>query len=270
MGSLTILHAVILGIVQGIGEFLPISSSAHLIFIPWVFGWNMDVGQLTFDVALHFGTLIAVLLFFWKDWFVLAKEGLTFKKTGEGRMFWYLVAATIPGALIGKLLENQAETTFRNPQIMPILISLTLAVMGIILYLSDKYGSKGTEYEKMSFKQTFLIGLSQALAIIPGVSRAGITMSSARALGVTREAAARFSFLLSAPIVFGATIFKVKDLTAADFTVPFIVGILTSAIVGFISIKFLLKYLKTSNFNIFVIYRIGMAALLLSLYFIRM
>lgn len=270
---MTLFNAIILGIVQGIGEFLPISSSGHLLFIPWLFNWAYE-NSLSFDIALHVGTLIAVLAFFWKDWFVLIKDGLTKGvKTFEGKMFWWLVVATIPGVLAGALLDDFAESFFRG-QYMPIVLACSLSIMGILLFLADKYGKQKTDYEGLSFKQTLLIGISQAFAIIPGTSRSGVTMTMARALGIKRESAAKFSFLLSTPIIGGAAIyqfvFKSSELVMAEiFSIPFIVGVLTAMVVGFISIKFLMKYLQTSNFNIFVIYRLVVAAILVITYIVR-
>lgn len=249
---MSILQAIFYGVVQGIGEFLPISSSAHLIAIPQIFGWQ-DPG-LAFDVALHIGTLIAVILFFWKDLIGLLLSGIKGTKTTEGKLFWFIVVASIPGAIIGKLFEAQAESAFRNLG----LIGISLIVMGIFLYLGDKYGRKVVHLEKIGSLKSFLIGLSQAMAIIPGVSRSGITMTTALFLGMTKESAARFSFLLSTPIILGAGLLKIKDLvhTPINNLMFFIVGIVVSAVTGFISIKFLLEYLKNKGFGIFVIYRI--------------
>lgn len=271
---MTVLNSIILGIVQGIGEFLPISSSGHLLFIPWLFNWKYE-NSMSFDIALHVGTLIAVLAFFWKDWFVLIKDFLTKGiKTFNGKMLLYLAVATIPGVLAGMLLDEFAESFFRG-QYMPLVLACSLSVMGILLLLADKYGKQVSEYEDMTFMQTLLIGISQAFAIIPGTSRSGVTMAMARALGIKREAAAKFSFLLSTPIIAGAAvyqfIFKSSELVMAEiFSVPFFVGVFTAMIVGFLSIKFLMKYLQTSNFNIFVIYRLVISAILVAVYIIRM
>ena len=260
---MTIVQAVVLGIVQGLGEFLPISSSAHLIAVPWIFGWEPHA--LSLDVALHFGTLLAVLAFFWRDWLELAKAGIRGARTFECKMFWFLALATVPGAAAGYFLEDYAETLFRNP----LLICISLPAMGIILYLADRYGKRTVEFQKINLSKSFAIGLSQAAAIIPGVSRSGITMSAGRMLGLTREAAARYSFLLSTPIILGAAIFKASDIAHEPLNLPFIVGLAVSAVVGFASIRVLLKYLKKSNFNIFVVYRLGLAAVLLVLYMVR-
>jgi undecaprenyl-diphosphatase len=262
---LDIFQAAILGLVQGLGEFLPISSSAQLVLVPWLFNWE-DPG-LTFDIALHIGTLIAVVIYFWKDWLILITKGMSNIQTREGRLFWYLVLATIPGAVIGLLLEQKAETIFRNP----VLIAIMLIALGIVLYLVDRKSAKKIEAENISLKTSFLIGSSQALAIIPGVSRSGITMTTGLFMGLTREGAARFSFLLSAPIIFGAAVIKIPHVIAnpAMINTSFIVGMIVSCITGLASIGFLLRYLQTKSFLPFVIYRFALGALVLTVAFYR-
>lgn len=254
---MNIIQALILGAIQGLTELLPISSSGHLAIIPWILGWtNSEIFNLefeAFDVALHFGTFLAIVIFFFKDWLELAKGGyrqiIKKEKSFEGKMFWYLVVATIPGGIIGFILDkfvgNRLET--------PIIIALALIIMGIILYFADKKAKSNIKYENMSFKQTFLIGLSQCLAFIPGVSRSGITMTTGRLMGIERESVAKYSFLLSTPIVFAATVLKFKDFV---FNIPFFVGIFISFLVGIFVIKFLLEYLKKGSFKVFAIYRV--------------
>lgn len=258
---MSIIEALILGVVQGLGEFLPISSSAHLVLIPWLLKWQ-DPG-LTFDIALHMGTLLAVVLYFWRDWLNLLKGAIQMKPSFEKRIFWYLAIATLPGAAIGYLLEDKAETVFRNP----LLIGIMLIIMGAFLYLGDRRRQLRT-LETMTFTDAILIGLSQALAIIPGVSRSGSTMTVARWLGLTREDAARFSFLMSTPIILGAGILKMRDLQLNQIDLPFLLGVLTSFIIGVLSISFLLKYLKRSGFKVFVGYRIllGVTVILIALF----
>lgn len=255
---MTIFQAVILGIVQGLGEFLPISSSAHLVLIPWLLGWSYR--GLTFDVALHMGTLLAVVLYFWRDWLSILKGALRRKPSHEKRLFGYLVIATIPGALIGYILEDKAATVFRSP----LLIGVMLILLGIILYWADTKRQLRT-LETMTLMDALLIGLSQALAIIPGVSRAGSTMTMARLLSMTREDAARFSFLMSMPIILGAGLLSLRDLHPSDINFSFVVGVVTAFIVGLLSISFLLRYLKTSDFKVFVSYRfiIGIGVLII-------
>ncbi|OPY57217.1 MAG: Undecaprenyl-diphosphatase [Pelotomaculum sp. PtaU1.Bin035] len=250
-----------LGIVQGLGEFLPISSSAHLVLVPWALKWQ-DPG-LSFDVALHMGTLLAVVAFFWRDWVALINHGLLRRGTQEGSLFWYLLLATIPGAAFGYLFEEQAETTFRNP----LLIGIMLIAMGIILYWVDQRASRRKKLSEVSLVDSLFIGFSQALAIIPGVSRSGVTMTAGRFRGLTRETAAKFSFLLSTPVVIGAGLAKLNDLSAGDVNAVFLTGVVSAAVVGFISIGFLLKYLTERSFVVFVWYRIilGIAVIVLAL-----
>lgn len=260
-----IFQALILGLVQGLGEFLPISSSAHLILIPWLFGWTDPVlTSLTFDVALHMGTLLAVVLYFWKDWVKLFQAALAKRSSPEKRLFWYLVIATIPGGLFGLAFEKQAETVFRSP----LLIGIMMILLGIFLYIADKK-SRVRRLDTMHITDAIWIGLSQALAIIPGVSRSGSTMTTARFLNFGREDAARFSFLMSTPIILGAGVLKLRHLTMSAINAPFIVGIITSFIVGILSISFLLYFLRTKNFRVFVIYRFLVGIGVLLLYFLR-
>jgi undecaprenyl-diphosphatase len=259
---LTLIEALVLGIIQGLGEFLPISSSAHLVLVPWAFGWQY--AGLTFDVALHIGTLISVIVFFWKDWLTLLSSAITKKGSREANLFWYLVLGTIPGAAVGYFFEEQAETIFRAP----LLIGIMLIVMGIILYWVDRRAASIKTIESISLSDSLLIGLSQALAIIPGVSRSGVTMSAGRALGLTRESAARFSFLLSTPIIVGAGLYKIKDLTPGDLNAAFLTGVVSSAVVGFIAIGFLIRYLSQRSFAVFAWYRfvVGSAVIILALF----
>lgn len=258
------IQSIILGIIQGLTELLPISSSAHLTLIPWMFNWE-GLSE-SFDVALHFGTLLAIGLFFFKDWIQLIKGGFNQvvkkEKTTEGRMFWYIVLATIPGGIIGFLLDHFLEDALKAP----LIIAFALIIMGILLYVIDKKCESKITYEKMGLKETFLIGLAQALAFIPGVSRSGSTMTVARLLKVDRESAARYSFMLSAPIVLAATIFK---LASFEFSIPFFLGVLASFIVGFAVIKFLLQYLKKGSFKGFAIYRVILGLVVILVYFIK-
>lgn len=254
---MTVFQSLILGIIQGLTELLPISSSAHLNILPWIFGWannpEFNIAFEGFDVALHFGTLLAIGIFFFKDWLELIKGGFDLvvkkEKTQEGKMFWYIVAATLPGGIIGLVLDKFVGNNLKQP----IIIAIALIVMGVILYIVDKKAKSDTKYEEMTFKQTFLIGLSQCLAFIPGVSRSGITMTTGRSMGINRESVAKYSFMLSAPIVLAATVLKLKDFV---FSIPFFVGIIASFVVGIFVIKFLLEYLKRGNLKIFATYRV--------------
>lgn len=274
MGAITIVQSIFLGIVQGLTEFLPISSSAHLNLIPWIFNWTQNTAFMeefegSFDVALHVGTLLAIIIFFFKDWLELLKGGYKLavkkEKTLEGKMFWYLVIATIPGGILGLLADKFLEDYLRTAYL---LIAIVLIIMGIILYLADEKCKSKTDYEHMSLKQTFIIGFSQALAFIPGVSRSGITMTVGRLMGVDRKSTAKYSFMLAAPITVGAALYK---LVSGAFTInlSFFVGILASFIVGVLVIKFLLEYLKKGSFKIFAIYRIVVGLVVIGIYFIR-
>ena len=261
-------QAIILGIVQGLTEFLPISSSAHLNLFPWVLGW----GEMptSFDVALHIGTLLAIVIFFFKDWIKLFiggyKQVVKKEKTTEGRIFWYLVISTIPAGILSLVLDKISNKLFENNlNLEMIVIAITLIVMGIILYVVDKKAKSKTKYEDITLKQSVAIGTSQALAAaFPGVSRSGITMTVARALGIDRESAAKYSFLLATPITAAAVIFDLKDFVFTDLSLW--LGILSSFVVGIIIIKFLLEYLKKGSFKVFAIYRvlIGIAVILLA------
>ena len=248
---------MVLGIVQGIGEFLPISSSAHLVIVPWLMKWAY--AGLTFDVALHVGTLIGVVSYFWRDWLVLLRNGFSRRPGKERNLFWYLVLATIPGAVIGYVFEKQAETVFREP----LLIGIMLIVMGIVLYAADRLSLVRKGLNQLTLADALGIGISQALAIIPGVSRAGITMTCGRLLSLKRETAARFSFLLSTPIIFSAGILQLKQLQVADLNIPFITGVFVSALVGYLAIKFLLSYLTRHGFGLFVWYRLLLGLLVI-------
>lgn len=260
---MTVLQAMLYGLIQGVTEFLPVSSTAHLTLLPWLLGWS-DPG-VTFDVAVHLGTAVAVIAYFFRDWVRLIGAGFTRPGSDDGKLFWFVVLATIPGAIAGLLLDRYMEN-FRNPA----LIALMLILMGIVLYLADKRGRQGVELKQIDAKRSLGIGLSQALAVIPGVSRSGITISAGRLLGVSREGIARFTFLMSAPIILADGLYhatKMKDV-AID-TLPFLAAIVTSCVVGALVIKFLLGYLKRHGFGVFAVYRFVVGAAVLAIYFIR-
>lgn len=267
---MTIIHAIILGIVQGLTEFLPISSSAHLNVFPWIFNWEMLSEGM--DVALHIGTLLALVIFFFKDWVNLVKGG--YKKivkkedSTDGKIFWYLVVATIPAGILSLILDKVSEAIVGDDiNFQMAIIACTLIIMGIILYIADKKSKSTTDYENISLKQSVLVGMSQAIAAaFPGVSRSGITMTVARFLKIDRESAAKFSFMLAMPITLAAVVF---DLTKFTFTLALILGILASFITGVIVIKFLLDYLKKGSFKIFAIYRVIFGIIILGIYFWR-
>ena len=269
-----IFQSIILGIVQGMGEFLPISSTAHLVLAPYFFNWS-DPG-LSFDVALHVGTLIAVVAFFWRDWLSILKlafqnklkvksEKLKVDEKYSNSILWLLFIASVPGAFFGFLFDDYAEHAFRNP----LLIAFTLSFVGLILYLVDKYAKHNKDIKNISIKDALLIGLSQAVAIIPGVSRSGATMTTGLALGLSREQAARFSFLLSTPIIFGAAIFKIPELFASGVTMPILVGILAAALSGYLAIKYMLKFIQKVGYAPFFYYRLALTVVIVIVYFIK-
>lgn len=257
-----IFQSTLLGIVQGLSEFLPISSSAHLILVPWIFQWTDD-GGLTFDVALHFGTFVALLIYFRKDWVHLTKAFLRLRpkhlnpeelnQDRELKMVLFIILATIPGAVLGLLLEKKAEEAFRSPT----LVATDLAVMGVILWLIDTKFSKNKTLSTMRLREALMIGVAQGFALIPGVSRSGVTITMGRAFGFDRESAARFSFLLCMPIIAGACILKLRHLGMNDYTPQFITGILASAVSGYFVIGGLLKFLRTRSYAVFAIYRVA-------------
>lgn len=259
---MSILQAIIYGIVQGITEFLPISSTAHLDLMPWIFGWQQP-GNV-FDVALHFGTATAVIAFFFKDWVRLITAGFTKPKSQDGKLFWFLVIATIPGGAAGVFLDKYMG------DFSPLLTGILLIVMGIVLYACDKIGKSDVHLENMGLGRSILVGVAQVFAIIPGVSRSGITMSVGRAAGVDRASIAKFTFLLSTPIILGDALFHAKDLPGVQIDIlPFILSIVTAAIVGMLAIKFLLDYLKKRSFFVFAVYRFIFGAFVIALFFIR-
>jgi undecaprenyl-diphosphatase len=273
---------VVMGVVQGLGEFLPISSSAHLILVPWLFGWQGGViDSLTFDVALHIGTLAALIAYFWRDWIALARAvpgllswslGYLRGERGHHRsehehILSSVILATIPGAIIGVLLEHVAEDTLRAP----LLIAVTLTVMGILLYTIDRSRPQAKPLDHISWRDSLLIGLAQACALIPGVSRSGATITMGRLLTFDRQAAARYSFLLSAPITAAAVVLKLPDMLripSSEIDV-FLIGILVSGAVGALAIGFLLDYIRRAGFGAFALYRIILAIVVVVVSFVR-
>lgn len=266
---MTLLQAVILGVVQGLGEFLPISSSAHLVIMPWLF--NFPDPGLTFDVALHIGTLISLLVYFWKDWINLTKaffRSLTKKPSAydlQEKMIWFLIIGTIPAAVAGVFLEDYAETIFRTP----VLVATMMAVMGLILLIADRAGKKEKNMEGITFWDSLVVGISQALALVPGTSRSGVTITAGLFRGMDRPTAARFSFLLSTPIVAGAAVLKLKDFLHSHIDAISITGIVVSAVVGYLSIKYMLYFLQRYSYRVYVWYRWIFAAVVFAFVFLR-
>jgi undecaprenyl-diphosphatase len=271
-----IVSAAILGIVQGLTEFLPISSSAHLILVPWFFGWKHE--GLAFDVSLHVGTAIAVLVFFWSDWVRLGREVITGLKRGNlfatpsQRLFWFLAAGTVPAGIAGLALESLIEVRLRSP----LIIVATLAVLAAALYWAERRSRQNRGIENFTWADSLWIGCSQALALIPGVSRSGITITTAMFRDCDRTSAARFSFLLSTPVILGAGALQswrlIKALRSpaagmieADWAVM-AVGVFFAAVTGFLCIRYFLRYLQTKSFMPFIIYRIVLAIIILIYY----
>lgn len=265
-----IYQAIILGIVQGLSEFLPISSSGHLLLVPWFAGWEeLDPSvKKSFDVALHLGTLVAVVGYFWSDVKTYVVEGtkLVFARkqpaTTEGRLAWLFVLATIPAALVGAFFEDQIDNRLGTP----LIIGISLIVFGVLLAWADRRaGSRAVE--EFTAKDALIVGAAQALALNPGTSRSGITMTAARFIGFDRVAAVRISFVMSIPVIFGAVVFKLGGLAADGvpdgLLVPMIVGIITSGLAGWFAVWGTITLVKTHSFMPFVIYRIALGVIVL-------
>jgi undecaprenyl-diphosphatase len=286
---ITIIESVILGIIQGATEFIPVSSSAHLVIVPWLLGWtDPALTSLPFDVALHLGTLAAVLAFFAKDWIRLIRsffQSVIERRIGgdaDRRLAWLLLIGTIPGAAAGFLFEGAIGDLFHQTGVpitraAMLAMAAIIAAFGMILLLADRRARHERGMESLTLKQTILIGLAQALAIFPGVSRSGATIAAGLALGFKRHDAARFSFLLSAPIIAGAGLKSLSDVftdvqagaLASGDLILFTVGFLAAAASGYLCIRFLLNYLQKHRIDIFVFYRWGLAALVAAAVLIR-
>lgn len=266
---------IILAIIQGIAEFLPISSSAHLLIFRDLFGIGAstvtgDIG-LIFDIALHFGTLLAILVYFFKDFLEMVIKGFSKGvKDEKGKILWYIVAATIPAAIAGVLFEDEIEEFVRTNFI---LIGSALIIMGIIIYLCDKYAKEEKSIKSMKVIDAIIIGCSQVFALIPGFSRSGTTIASSRCLKINREDSAKFSFYLSAPVVLGAVVLSLIkgnniELIFSNLSV-FVVGVGIAFISGLLCIEFLLKYIKKHDFKIFMWYRILLGIIVIAYSVIR-
>lgn len=256
----SVFQAIVLGAIQGLTEFLPVSSSAHLILVPWLFqpfGWQ-DPG-LAFDVALHLGTLLALLVYYWREWLDMGLS-LAVGNRLPRRMLFLLIVASVPGAVIGVLFEKQAETIFRDPR----LIAATIASFGLLLWAADWYGAKKRNLENLTVLDALLIGLSQAFAIIPGVSRSGATITTALVLGVDRADAANFSFLMAAPIIAGAGMLEAHKLLHTGIVAQLGWGFAASTVFGLLAIAGLLRFLRTHTYGPFAVYRIGLAVIVIA------
>ncbi len=268
--SLTVLQAIVLGITQGVTEFAPVSSSGHLIIVPWLFDWPILTDpnlNKTFDVALHLGTLVGALVYFRHDvaryavaWF----RSISTRRIGttDERLAWALVVGTIPAVIVGATLESFIEDELGQPW----LIALMLVVFGVVLYAVDRIASSRRHLDELGVRDGLVLGVAQALALQPGVSRSGVTMTAARVLTFDRETAARFSFLLSLPVIAGAVLYKGLDLAGEGVPPgmggPFVAGIAASAVSGFLVIAFLLRYLRVHDFALFLWIRVTVAALI--------
>ena len=246
------LQTVILGVLQGVGEFLPISSSAHLALAPHVFGWK-DQG-LAYDVMLHMGTLLAIAVYFARDWAGIIKAGLTKPRKTEGRLLWLLAAGCLPAAVLGLLLENTAENVFRDPR----WIAFNLIFFSALIYAADRAPAQDKQLAGVSLRDILLIGLAQSLALMPGASRAGMTLMAALFLGYTRYDAARLSFLLATPIIFGAGLLAARKISPAEIDPAFLLGLAAAFAAGLLSIRFLLSYLKKNSLKPFLVYRVAL------------
>jgi undecaprenyl-diphosphatase len=268
---MNILGIIILAIVQGIAEFLPISSSAHLIIFRDVFGIGTmsENVALIFDIALHFGTLLAIVFYFWDDLKRIVGAGFKNPKSTNGKLFWYLIAATIPAGIVGVLFQDTVDTFFRTQYVW---IAILLAVVGVIIYLCDKYSKSDKDMEHVTLKDALIIGCSQVLALMPGFSRSGTTIATSRLLHINKEDACKFSFYLSLPVVAGAALVSLmhkSNLVLIEQNIGmFALGILVSFVTGYITIGFLLKYIKNNDFKIFMWYRLLLAAIVLLVIFL--
>jgi undecaprenyl-diphosphatase len=263
-------HAVILGIIQALTEFLPVSSTAHLILVPWLLGWND--GGLTFDVALHAGTLLAVLIYFFKDWVQIIGQGIGFNWGSDPQLrqnpglLWLLAVASIPIGIVGYKFDKQADTTWRQPY----LIGAMLIVVGIVIWIAERRRIGDKSMNKVSWTDGIVVGIAQAFAVIPGVSRSGSTMSAGLFRDMNRETAARFSFLLSTPAIAAAVAKKAYDVHKAggippQMQAPIAVGIIVSGVLGAIVIAFFLRYLRHRSLMPFVYYRIVFGIIVIAL-----
>ena len=267
-----LLHVIVLGIIQGLTEFLPISSSAHLALIPKLLGWE-DQG-LAFDIALHAGTLAAIVIYFFQDWLQVIAQGFGLRMGGDPTLqrnkglLWFLVIATIPLGVAGLLFQKRAESLWRND---PYMIGGMLIGVGVVMWLAEQAGRRQKDLGHVSMADAVSIGLAQAVAVIPGTSRSGITIAAGLFRNLDRGAAARFSFLLSTPAIAAAAakdawdLFRHEGGIPSEMRVPFLLGIVVSAAVGGLTIKFLLDFLRRRSLAFFVAYRIVFGIIVIAL-----
>jgi len=268
--TMPLLQVVVLALIQGITEFLPVSSTAHLALAPWLLGWT-DPG-LTFDIALHVGTLLAVLAYFFRAWVQIIAHGFGVRFGDDEmlrqnpRLLWLLVIGTVPAGVIGFLFEKQAESTLRSPFV----IGAMMIIIGGVMWASERVGTRQKNLGAVTFVDSLVIGTGQALAVVPGVSRSGITITAGLFRNLDRVAAARFSFLLSTPVIAGAAAKKFFDMMKhggipAEMHTPFALGITLSALSGFVVIAFFLRYLQRRSLYFFIYYRIVFGIIVIAL-----
>lgn len=270
---MTYLHSILLGIIQGLTEFLPISSSAHLVLVPYLFGWNFPTEQIfPFDVLVQLGTLLAVIVYFWKDLWAVIKAfvlGLARRQPfadPDSRLGWYLILATIPAGLLGLLIKDQVEAAFHSPRITAVFLLVT----AVLLFIGEEFGRKTRPFEGMNSLGALAMGIFQALSIFPGVSRSGSSITGGLLSGFTRPAAARFSFFMSIPVMLAAGLLSILDLrdipNLAGFLPVVLAGVAAAAVVGYLSIRWLLAYLGRHSLFAFSIYctLLGVLALVIS------
>ena len=273
----TTFQALIMGIVQGLTEFLPVSSSGHLVIVPHLLGWTDPfITSLAFSVMLHLGTLVALLVYFWKDWLAIVPAGFaalrdrSFKGDPNRRLAWLLVVATIPAVIAGPILNDRLEATVRTAED----VAIALVIGAAILWLADQAGRKTRQIEAVSFPLALVIGVAQAIALVPGISRAGMSISAGLFAGLTREAAARFSFLMATPVIAGAGLFEVRKLITGEAgvaiqLVPLVVGMVAALVSGLLAISVLLRFVRTHSYGIFVAERLVVAGLVLVVFLSR-
>ncbi len=254
------IQAVLLGILQGAGEFLPVSSSAHLALAPRLFGWQYQ--GLAYDVMLHLGTLLAVLIYFGRDWLKIFRDAAASPRSPDGRLLWMLALASVPAAAAGLLLNDYAETVFRDPR----WISFNLIFFSFVIYAADRAPAQRTGEEAFGWRHALLVGLAQCLALMPGASRSGMTIMAALFLGYTRPAAARLSFLLSTPVILGASLLEARKITADQLDAAFALGLLAAFLSGLAFIRLLMSWVKRHSLAPFLAYRVllGLAVFLLA------
>jgi undecaprenyl-diphosphatase len=272
-----VFQAILIGLIQGLTEFIPVSSSAHLELAPWIFGWDSDlVGSLAFDVFLHLGTLVALVIYFWRDWLRLlgaVLSSLRERRIGDDadrRLGWLLVVATIPAALIGFVGESLIDDVLHGgSDAVRLAIAAFLVVGAVALWLADRLGSKAFELDRLTVPRALVIGFSQALALLPGISRSGATITAGLALGLSRESAARFSFLLATPITLGAGLYGSRHLLEGSRSgvewVALGAGFVAAALAGLLAIGFLLAWLRRRSVTVFSVYRVAFAAVVVVL-----